>query len=148
MSDIRRFSSRRRRLDHAFLSQKLESAKSYRRIAGYFRSSIFELVGEEISTIAKVQRSFVTLFLQHRETFGRARRRLADEVGVSKTLSLAASAMVSVLLDDAPVLVLCPSTPDAAMAKSRGQERNDDDNQFAEGTGAASCCVSTEWSRR
>ena len=35
---------------------------------------------------------------------------LADEVGVGKTLSLAASAMVSVLLDDGPVLILCPST--------------------------------------
>lgn len=55
MSDIRRFSSRRQRLDQAFLSQKLQSAKSYRCIAGYFRSSIFELVGEEISTIATVQ---------------------------------------------------------------------------------------------
>ena len=286
MSDIRRFSSRRQRLDQAFLSQKLAGAKSYRRIAGYFRSSIFELVGEEIASIPKVQvvcnseldaadilisrharetalkerwneapaeveallhrdryrklhalltsgrveirvvpkdrvfvhgkagviegadgtktcflgsinetrsafaknyeilwedtspdgvawveeefaalwadayplpdaiiqevkriadrvqirfadtrpedvpaaalaespiyrggeqlqpwqRSFVTMFLQHRETYGRARLLLADEVGVGKTLSLAASAMVSVLLDDGPVLILCPST--------------------------------------
>ncbi len=56
------------------------------------------------------QRSFVTMFLQHRETYGRARLLLADEVGVGKTLSLAASAMLSVLLDDGPVLILCPST--------------------------------------
>ena len=35
---------------------------------------------------------------------------LADEVGVGKTLSLAASAMVSALLGDGPVLILCPST--------------------------------------
>ena len=286
MTDIRRFSSRRQRLDHAFLAQKLAGAKSYRRIAGYFRSSIFELVGEEIASIPKVQvvcnseldaadvliskharetalkerwneapaeveallhrdryrklhelltsgrveirvvpkdrvfvhgkagviegadgaktcflgsinetrsafaknyeilwedssadgvawvedefaalwadayplpdaiieevkriadrvqirfadtraedmpaaalaespiyrggeqlqpwqRSFVTMFLQHRETYGRARLLLADEVGVGKTLSLAASAMVSALLDDGPVLILCPST--------------------------------------
>jgi phosphatidylserine/phosphatidylglycerophosphate/cardiolipin synthase-like enzyme len=55
MADLRRFSSRRQRLDHAFLSQKLRNAKSYRRIAGYFRSSIFELVGEEIAQIPKVQ---------------------------------------------------------------------------------------------
>ena len=286
MSDIRRFSSRRQRLDQAFLSQKLAGAKSYRRIAGYFRSSIFELVGEEIASISTVQvvcnseldaadilisrharetalkerwneapaeveallhrdryrklyalltsgrveirvvpkdrvfvhgkagviegadgtktcflgsinetrsafaknyeilwednspegvawveeefaalwadayplpdaiieevkriadrvqirfadtrpedmpaaalaespiyrggeqlqpwqRSFVTMFLQHRETYGRARLLLADEVGVGKTLSLAASAMVSALLDDGPVLILCPST--------------------------------------
>ncbi|HBP88394.1 MAG TPA: phospholipase D-like domain-containing protein [Nitrospirales bacterium] len=286
MSDINRFSSRRQRLDHTFLTERLKDAKSYKRIAGYFRSSIFELVGEEIATIPTVQivcnseldaadvavskhvretalkerwneapseveallhrdryrrlhdlltsgrveirvvpkdhvfihgkagvieagdgsktcflgsinetksafaqnyeilwedpslegvawveeefdalwkdayplpdaiveeikrvadrveirfeetkiaelpaaalaespiyrggeqlqpwqRSFVTMFLQHRETYGKVRLLLADEVGVGKTLSLAASAMISVLLDDGPVLILCPST--------------------------------------
>ena len=55
MSAINRFSSRRQRLDRAFLSAKLQGAKSYKRIAGYFRSSIFELVGEEIASIPKVQ---------------------------------------------------------------------------------------------
>ncbi len=286
MSDINRFSSRRQRLDHVFLSVRLKDAKSYKRIGGYFRSSIFELVGEEIATIPKVQivcnseldaadvavskhvretalkerwneapseveallhrdryrllhdlltssrveirvvpkdrvfihgkagvietadgsktcflgsinetksafasnyeilwedpslegiawveeefdalwkdayplpdaiveeikrvadrveirfeeakpaelpsaalaespiyrggeqlqpwqRSFVTMFLQHRETYGKVRLLLADEVGVGKTLSLAASAMISALLDDGPVLILCPST--------------------------------------
>src|SRR5260370_25138528 len=56
MSDnINRFPSRRQRLDHAFLSVRLKEAKRYKRIAGYFRSSIFELVGEEISAIPKVQ---------------------------------------------------------------------------------------------
>jgi len=55
MSDIHRFSSRCQRLDHAFLSARLKNAKSYKRIAGYFRSSIFELVGEEIEGIPKVQ---------------------------------------------------------------------------------------------
>jgi superfamily II DNA or RNA helicase len=286
MNPINRFSSRRQRLDHAFLRDRLKTAKSYKRIAGYFRSSIFELVGEEIATIPSVQiicnseldaadvviskhvremalkerwnqvpcevesllyrdryrylyelltsgkveirvvpkdrifihgkagiieaadgtktcflgsvnetksafannyeilwedtspegvawveeefdalwpdayplpdailsevkriadrveirfpdikpnelpaavlaespiyrggeqlqpwqRSFVTLFLQHRETYGKARILLADEVGVGKTLSLAASAMMSALLDDGPVLILCPST--------------------------------------
>ena len=285
-SPINRFSSRRQRLDHAFLSRKLTGAKSYRRIAGYFRSSIFELVGEEIAAIPKVQivcnseldaadvavskhvretalkerwneapaeveallhrdryrklhdlltsgrveirvvpkdrvfihgkagvieaadgtktcflgsinetksafaqnyeilwedpstegvqwvedefdalwkdsyplpdaiveeikrvadrveirfsdttpeelpgaalaetpiyrggeqlqpwqRAFVTMFLKHRDTYGKARLLLADEVGVGKTLSLAASAMLSALLDDGPVLILCPST--------------------------------------
>jgi len=283
---MNRFSSRRQRLDHAFLCKKLAGAKSYRRIAGYFRSSIFELVGEEIAGIPKVQivcnseldaadvavskhvretalkerwneapaeveallhkdryrklhelltsgrveirvvpkdrvfihgkagvieaadgtktcflgsinetksafaqnyeilwedpspegvawveeefdalwkdsyplpdaiveeikrvadrieirfadlqpaelpgavlaetpiyrggeqlqswqRAFVTMFLKHRETYGKARLLLADEVGVGKTLSLAASAMISALLDDGPVLILCPST--------------------------------------
>lgn len=286
MNGIQRFSSRRQRLDHAFLSVRLKEAKSYRRIAGYFRSSIFELVGEEIAAIPKVQivcnseldaadvvvskhvretalkerwneapseveallhreryrrlhdlltsgrveirvvprdrifihgkagvieaadgsktcflgsinetrsafaqnyeilwedpspegvawveeefdalwrdayplpdaiveeikrvadrveirfedakaqelpaaalaespiyrggeqlqpwqRSFVTMFLQHRETYGKARLLLADEVGVGKTLSLGASAMISALLDDGPVIILCPST--------------------------------------
>jgi superfamily II DNA or RNA helicase len=50
------------------------------------------------------------MFLKHRETYGKARFLLADEVGVGKTLSLAASAMLSALLDDGPVLILCPST--------------------------------------
>ena len=283
---IHRFSSRRERLDHAFLGAKLKGAKSYRRIAGYFRSSIFELVGEEIASIPHVQivcnseldaadvvvskhvrdtalkerwnempaeveallhrdryrrlhdlltsgrvevrvvpkdrvflhgkagvienadgsktcflgsinetksafagnyeilwedqsedgvkwveeefdalwkdsyplpdaiieeiervakrveirfeevspaelpgaalaespiyrggeqlqpwqRAFVTMFLKHRETYGKARLLLADEVGVGKTLSLAASAMISAILDDGAVLILCPST--------------------------------------
>jgi superfamily II DNA or RNA helicase len=286
LTGVNRFSSRRQRLDHAFLSTRLQNAKSYRRIAGYFRSSIFELVGEEIASIAKVQivcnseldaadiaiskharetalkerwnqapseveallhrdryrrlhelltsgrveikvvpkdhvflhgkagviesadgsttsflgsinetrsafaqnyeilwedpspegvawveeefqalwneayplpeaiveeikrvaerveirfeevspdelpgavlaespiyrggeqlqpwqRSFVTTFLRHRETYGSARLLLADEVGVGKTLSLATSAMMSALLADGPVLILCPST--------------------------------------
>ncbi len=283
---MRRFSSRRQRLDHAFLSERLRGATAYRRIAGYFRSSIFELVGEEISQIPKVQmvcnseldaadvvvaqyaretalkerwnetspeveallhrdryrhlhnllisgrveirvvpkdrvfihgkagiieqgggsttcfmgsinetksafatnyeilwedpspegvawveeefsalwedafplpdaiieeieriakrvevkvvdvsagdlpgaalaeapiyrggeqlqpwqRSFVTTFLDHRDRYKKARLLLADEVGVGKTLSLAAAAMVSCLLDDGPVLILCPAT--------------------------------------
>ncbi|RKR43442.1 phospholipase D-like domain-containing anti-phage protein [Paraburkholderia sp. BL17N1] len=56
------------------------------------------------------QRSFVVTFLEHRERYGRARLLLADEVGVGKTLSLAASAIVSALLGDGPVLILCPTT--------------------------------------
>jgi superfamily II DNA or RNA helicase len=56
------------------------------------------------------QRSFVTMFLEHRETYGKVRLLLADEVGLGKTLSLAASALVSTILDDGPVLILCPST--------------------------------------
>ena len=286
MDGLRRFSSRRQRLDRAFLNERLSGARSYRRIAGYFRSSIFELVGEEIAQISTVQvvcnseldsadvvvaqhtretalrerwneaapeveallhrdryrrlhdlltsgrveirvvprdrvfihgkagvieradgtrtcflgsinetksafaqnyeilwedpspegvawvedefgalwadayplpdaiieeiervakrveirfgdatarelpaavfaeapiyrggeqlqpwqRSFVTTFLEHRETYGSARLLLADEVGVGKTLSLAASALISCLLEDGPVLILCPAT--------------------------------------
>lgn len=56
------------------------------------------------------QRAFVGLFLEHRETYGKARLLLADEVGVGKTLSLAGSALVSGLLDDGPTLILCPAT--------------------------------------
>ena len=286
MAEIHRFSSRRQRLDHAFLANRLKGAKSYKRIAGYFRSSIFELVGEELADIPHIQivcnseldaadvavskhvretalkerwneapaeveallhrdryrrlhalltsgrveirvvpkdhvfvhgkagvieaadgsktcflgsinetkrafahnyeilwedtspegvkwveeefealwqdafplpdaiveeikrvaerveirfeevtpdalpaaalaespiyrggeqlqswqRAFVTMFLKHRETYGKVRLLLADEVGVGKTLSLAASAMMAALLDDGPVLILCPST--------------------------------------
>jgi len=56
------------------------------------------------------QRSFVTMFLEHREIYGKARLLLADEVGVGKTLSMATSALVSSLLEDGPVLILTPST--------------------------------------
>ncbi len=56
------------------------------------------------------QRAFVSLFLQHRDTYGKARLLLADEVGVGKTLSLATSALVASLLGDGAVLILCPAT--------------------------------------
>ncbi|WP_119157542.1 phospholipase D-like domain-containing anti-phage protein [Caldimonas tepidiphila] len=56
------------------------------------------------------QRAFVSIFLQHRETYGQARLLLADEVGVGKTLSMAGSALVAALLGDGKVLILCPST--------------------------------------
>jgi len=56
------------------------------------------------------QRAFVAMFLEHRQIYGRTRLLLADEVGLGKTLSLAASAMMSALLDDGPVLILCPAT--------------------------------------
>src|SRR5271167_57087 len=55
MTAINRFSSRRQRLDRTFLADRLKEAKSYKRIAGYFRSSIFELVGEEIARIPSVR---------------------------------------------------------------------------------------------
>ena len=56
------------------------------------------------------QHSFVTMFLEHREIYGKARLLLADEVGVGKTLSMATSALVSALLNDGNVLILAPST--------------------------------------
>src|SRR6266705_2132441 len=55
MAEMHRFSSRRQRLDHSFLANRLKGAKSYKRIAGYFRSSEIELVGEEIADIPRVQ---------------------------------------------------------------------------------------------
>lgn len=48
---INRFSSRVKRLDSAFLTDKLKNAKSYDRIAGFFSSSILEVAGEEIENI-------------------------------------------------------------------------------------------------
>lgn len=56
------------------------------------------------------QRMFVAKFLEHREAYGKVRLLLADEVGVGKTLSLAASAIVAALLDDGPVLIFCPAS--------------------------------------
>ena len=56
------------------------------------------------------QRAFVGLFLHHRAVYGKVRLLLADEVGVGKTLSLAGSALVSALMGDGPVLILCPAT--------------------------------------
>ena len=43
---IQRYSSRRTRLDQTVLTKRLEGAVSYDRIAGYFRSSLFEVAGE------------------------------------------------------------------------------------------------------
>lgn len=48
---INRFSSRRERLDTSFLNRRLEGAKSYDRIAGYFSSSILEVAGEALDTV-------------------------------------------------------------------------------------------------
>jgi len=49
---LQRHSSRRNRLDHAVLNQRLKGAISYDRIAGYFRSSLFEVAGEAINNVA------------------------------------------------------------------------------------------------
>ncbi|QJD28556.1 phospholipase D-like domain-containing anti-phage protein [Methylococcus geothermalis] len=52
---IRRFSSRTHRLDASFLMQHLAGAKSYKRIAGYFTSSLFEVAGEALEHIPEVK---------------------------------------------------------------------------------------------
>ena len=48
---IQRHSSRRTRLDQSVLSQRLTGAASYDRIAGFFRSSLFEVAGEAINSV-------------------------------------------------------------------------------------------------
>lgn len=49
---ITRHSSRRHRLNQTVLKQCLEGAVSYDRIAGYFRSSLFEIAGEALANVA------------------------------------------------------------------------------------------------
>lgn len=49
---LKRHSSRRNRLDQAVLNQRLVGAVSYDRIAGYFRSSLFEVAGEALAAIS------------------------------------------------------------------------------------------------
>jgi SNF2 family DNA or RNA helicase len=95
-----------------------------KRVADRVEVAVGDLAPEELPAAALVespiyrageqlqpwQRSFVTMFMEHRKKYGKARLLLADEVGVGKTLSLAGSAMLSALEDDGPVLILCPST--------------------------------------
>ncbi len=58
------------------------------------------------------QKRFVHTCIHHHNMFGRARLLLADDVGLGKTLSVAAAALVLSLLDaeEKPVLILVPST--------------------------------------
>jgi hypothetical protein len=48
---VRRFSSRRERLDASVLNQRLVGAAAYDRVAGYFRSSLLEIAGEAIEGV-------------------------------------------------------------------------------------------------
>ena len=52
---IRRLSSRTHRLDVSFLLKHLAGARSYKRIAGYFTSSLFEVAGELQEEIPEVR---------------------------------------------------------------------------------------------
>lgn len=52
---INRFSSRQGRLQHVFLEKALSGARKYLRIAGYFRSSLFELINEHIEALDEVR---------------------------------------------------------------------------------------------
>jgi hypothetical protein len=49
---VNRFSSRRQRLDTSFLAPRLRGALLYDRIAGYFSSSILEVGGEALESVA------------------------------------------------------------------------------------------------
>lgn len=52
---IRRYSSRTHRLDSSFLLKHLKGARSYKRIAGYFTSSLFEVANELLIEIPDVK---------------------------------------------------------------------------------------------
>ena len=52
---LNRFSSRRKRLYDAFLSDRLKGAETYDRIAGYFQSSLLGLAATELKAIKKVR---------------------------------------------------------------------------------------------
>jgi superfamily II DNA or RNA helicase len=52
---LRRFSSRTHRLDQSFLAKQIKGALSYRRIAGYFTSSLFEVAHEWLESIPDVK---------------------------------------------------------------------------------------------
>ncbi|WP_286019126.1 phospholipase D-like domain-containing protein, partial [Candidatus Venteria ishoeyi] len=52
---IRRFSSRTEQLGQGFLLKHLQYARSYKRIAGYFTSSLFEVAHEYLDAIPEVK---------------------------------------------------------------------------------------------
>ena len=56
------------------------------------------------------QKRFVQTCVDDWRLHGKARYLLADDVGLGKTLSMAAAALVLSLLDDKPVLILAPAT--------------------------------------
>lgn len=53
---LKKYSSRREKLDKSFLNNKLSGAKAYDRIAGYFSSSILELASEELENMEGIVR--------------------------------------------------------------------------------------------
>lgn len=54
-SPIRRYSTRQDPIDVTVLTNELQQARRYDRIAGYFTSSLFEIAGEQLSRIAQVR---------------------------------------------------------------------------------------------
>ena len=56
------------------------------------------------------QKRFVETCVEDNRLHGSARYLIADDVGLGKTLSMAAAALVLSMLDDRPVLILAPAT--------------------------------------
>ena len=56
------------------------------------------------------QKRFVQTCIEDWRLHGKARYLIADDVGLGKTLSMAAAALVLSILDDKPVLILAPAT--------------------------------------
>jgi superfamily II DNA or RNA helicase len=56
------------------------------------------------------QKRFVETCIEDRRLHGKARYLIADDVGLGKTLSMAAAALVLSVLDNKPVLILAPAT--------------------------------------
>lgn len=56
------------------------------------------------------QKRFVQTCVEDWKLHGKARFLIADDVGLGKTLSMAAAALVLSMLDDKPVLILAPAT--------------------------------------
>ncbi|WP_245970041.1 hypothetical protein [Thiocapsa rosea] len=52
---INRCSSRTHRLDRSFLAKQLQGARSFRRIAGHFTSSLFGIVHQWLESVANVR---------------------------------------------------------------------------------------------
>ncbi len=61
---ISRHSSRRTKLDQSFINKRLNGAISYDRIAGFFRSSMLEVAGEQIEAIDGIVRVICNTDLQ------------------------------------------------------------------------------------
>ena len=65
---IQRFSSRTHHLDQSFLAEQLKDALSYRRIAGYFTSSLFEIAHEWLEPIPARTCASSAMLTWHRRT--------------------------------------------------------------------------------
>lgn len=64
---ISRFSSRRQNLARDFLAHHLHNARAYDRIAGYFRSSLFDVIGNTLETVSGPIRVVCNSDLDHED---------------------------------------------------------------------------------